>query len=61
MALYLPYRNWASGQNSLPVCVFSDSVTLDPAKTVTRIVLPDVSSGVTSGSPSLHIFAATIG
>lgn len=61
VALYMPYRNRASGQNSLPVCVFSDSVTLDPARTVARIVLPDVSSGVTSGSPSLHIFAAAIG
>ena len=29
-------------------------------KTVTRVVLPDVSSGVASGSPSLHIFAVTI-
>jgi hypothetical protein len=50
----------ASGQNSLPVCVYDASVALQAGKTVTRVVLPDVSSGVVSGSPSLHIFAVTI-
>jgi hypothetical protein len=60
VALYMPYRNRATGQNALPVCVFDASVPLQAGKTVSMIVLPDVSSGVTSGSPSLHIFAVTI-
>jgi hypothetical protein len=60
VALYTPYRNRATGQNSLPVCVYDASVPLQAGKTVTRVVLPDVSSGVASGSPSLHIFAVTI-
>jgi hypothetical protein len=51
---------WASGQNSLPVCVYDASVALQAGKTVTRVVLPDVSSGVASGSQSLHVFAVTI-
>jgi len=60
VALYMPYRNRAPGQNALTVCVFDASVPLQAGKTVSMIVLPDVSSGVTSGSPSLHIFAVTI-
>ncbi len=60
VALYMPYRNRASGQNSLPVCVYDTSVPLQAGQPVARIVLPDVSGGVTSGSPSLHIFAVTI-
>jgi hypothetical protein len=60
VALYMPYRNRATGQNSLPVCVYSASVPLQAGQTVTRVVLPDVSPGVASGSPSLHIFAVTI-
>lgn len=60
VALYMPYRNWASGQNSLPVCVYNASVALQAGKAASRVVLPDISSGVASGSPSLHIFAVTI-
>jgi hypothetical protein len=50
----------SSGQNSLPVCVYGASVALQAGKTVTRVVLPDVGSGVTPGSPFLHISAVTI-
>ena len=49
-----------NGQNSLPVCVYDASMALQAGKTVTRVVLPDVGSGVTSGNPSLRIFAVTI-
>jgi hypothetical protein len=35
-------------------------MALQAGKTVTLVVLPDVGSGVTFGSPSLHIFAVTI-
>jgi hypothetical protein len=50
----------ASGQNSLPVCVYDASVAFQAGVAVTRVVLLDVSSAVASGSPSLHIFAVTI-
>jgi hypothetical protein len=43
----------ASGQNALPVCVYSASVALQAGKTVTRVVLPDVGSGVTSRHPCI--------
>jgi hypothetical protein len=49
-----------SGQNSLSVCVYYASAPLQAGKTVTRIVLPNVSTSVVSGQPSLHVFAATI-
>lgn len=61
VALYMPYRNRASGQNSLPVCVYDASVPLQAGQPVARIILPDTGAGVVSGSPSLHIFAVTIG
>jgi hypothetical protein len=57
VALYMPYRNRPNGKDSLPVCVFDAST---PLQSVTRIVLPNVSGSVTSGVPSLRIFAATI-
>ncbi len=60
VSLYLPHRNRATGQNSLPVCVYSASVPLQAGQTVTRVVLPDVSSAVASGNPSLHVLAVTI-
>jgi hypothetical protein len=53
-------RNWASGQNLRRVRVYDASVALQVGKTVIRVVLPDVSSGVASGTPSLHIIAVTI-
>jgi len=42
------------------VCVYDASVPLQAGKTVTQVILPDLSSGVASGSPSLRIFAIKI-
>ena len=60
VALYLPYRNRSTGRNALPVCVYDASVPLAAGKTVREVVLPNVSADVVSGSPALHVFAATI-
>jgi alpha-L-fucosidase 2 len=60
VALYMPYRNRASGQNALPVCVFYASAPIASGKAVARIFLPNVSADVKSGQPSMHIFAVTI-
>lgn len=49
-----------SGQNSLLVRVYATSAPLPAVKTVTQVILSDVSSGVISGGPSLHIFAIKI-
>jgi hypothetical protein len=61
VALYTPYRNSASGKSSLTVCVYDASVPLTTGKTVSYVVLPDVSSGVRSDVPAMHVFAVTIG
>ena len=59
-ALQTPYRNRATGQNQLPVCVYDASAQLTPDKTVSMVILPDISSGVASNTASLHVFAASI-
>jgi hypothetical protein len=58
--LQMSYRNRATGQNQLSVCVYDASVPLTAGKTVAMVILPDVSSGVASGTAALHVFAATI-
>jgi hypothetical protein len=58
--LQMPYRNRATGQNTLSVCVYSASAQLQQGKTVSMVVLPDISSGVASGTAALHIFAVAI-
>lgn len=60
VVLYLPYRNRTSGPNTLPVCVFYASTPIQSGKIVAQIVLPDVSADVTSGQPSMHVFAVSI-
>jgi hypothetical protein len=57
-----PYRN-RPGNTRDPnvVNVFEQSIPLQSGKQVEAVTLPDVSSGVTSGSPSLHVFAMAIG
>jgi beta-glucosidase len=59
-ALQMAYRNRATGQNQLPVCVYDASAQLTSGKTVSMVILPDVSSGVASGTAALHVFAVTI-
>ena len=61
MAIYTPYRNGPSGQNSLDVCIYEAATSLQVGKTVSYVVLPDISDGVKSDVPALHVFAAAIG
>ena len=56
----MPYRNRATGQNQLSVCVYDASAQLTQGKTVSMVVLPDISSGVASGTAALHVFAVAI-
>jgi hypothetical protein len=60
VAVYTPYRNRSFGMESQHVCVFFASVSLQAGKTVSEIILPDVSSGPVANQPSLHVFAVTI-
>jgi alpha-galactosidase len=57
-----PYRNRPSNtQDQNVVNIFEQSVPLQPGKQVVAVTLPDISNGVASGSPSLHVFAMAIG
>jgi len=57
-----PYRNRPGNtQDPNVVNIFEQSIPLQPGKQVVAVTLPDISAGVTSGSPSLHIFAMAIG
>jgi hypothetical protein len=57
VAVYTPNRN----QDGAQACVFYASVRLRAGQTVTRIILPNISTPVPGdGVPSLHIFAITI-
>jgi hypothetical protein len=51
----------AQHTDGAPACLFSASVRLRAGQTVTRIILPRISTPVPGdGDPSLHIFAITI-
>jgi alpha-galactosidase len=57
-----PYRNRpGNSQDHNVVNVFEQSVPLQPGKQVAAVTLPDVSAGAVSGTPSLHVFAMSIG
>ena len=57
-----PYRNRGGNtQDHNAVNIFEQSIPLEAGKQVVAVTLPDVSSGVVSGSPSLHVFAMAIG
>jgi hypothetical protein len=60
-ALYTAYRNYPGGKSALDVCVYEASVPLTAGKTISCVVLPDVSAGVTADVPALHIFAVATG
>jgi hypothetical protein len=60
VALYTPYRNYRGGQNSLDVCIYEASVPLTAGKTISYVVLPDVSNGVKADVPAMHVFAVAI-
>ena len=55
----MPYRNSASGSQTLNMYVYATTVSLDPSKTAEFIVLPDVNS--TDSGSAMHIFALALG
>jgi hypothetical protein len=57
----LPYINNASGKQTQRVSVYYAGVPLQQGKTLQYVTLPDVSSGVATGTTAMHIFAAAIG
>lgn len=61
VALYTAYRNYSGGKSALDVCIYEASVPLTEGKTISYVVLPDVSTGVKSGIPAMHIFAVAVG
>jgi len=60
VALYTPYRNGPGGKSTLDVCIYAASVPLTSGKTVSYVVLPDVSSGVKADVPAMHVFAMAV-
>jgi alpha-L-fucosidase 2 len=61
-AITAPYRNRPNNtQDHTPVNIYYRSATLDAAKTVADLTLPDISVGATAGVPALHVFAVSLG
>ncbi|MBM9503225.1 glycoside hydrolase family 3 C-terminal domain-containing protein [Actinacidiphila acididurans] len=61
IAATLPYINNQGGRNNQKVHVYYAAVPIDPSKTVKAVVLPYVSTGVTSGVVAMHIFSLGVG
>jgi beta-glucosidase-like glycosyl hydrolase len=57
----LPYINNPGGHQNQRVSIYYAGVPLQAGKTVQYVTLPAVSTGVTSGTTAMHIFAAAIG
>jgi hypothetical protein len=55
----MPYRNSASGSQTIKMLIYATTVPVDPSKTVESVVLPNVSSKV--GVTAMHIFALALG
>jgi phospholipase C len=55
----MPYRNSASGSQSITMYIYATTVAVDPSKTVESVVLPNV-NGTDSGT-AMHIFALALG
>jgi hypothetical protein len=61
-AITMAYRNEpGNSQDDHPVYVYEQSVPLDSTAPITGVVLPNVSQGVSAGSPALHVFAIATG
>jgi hypothetical protein len=56
-AVVLPHKNAASGQTTASRRLYAFSVPLDPARTVSSVTLPDISTGTGPHEQALHIFA----
>jgi len=61
VALYTAYRNYSGGKSTLDVCIYEASVPLTAGKSISYVVLPDVSNGAKSDVPAMHIFAVAAG
>ncbi len=55
----MPYRNSASGSQSITMYIYASTVAVDPAKTVESVVLPNVNS--TDSGNAMHLFALALG
>ena len=55
----MPYRNSASGSQSITMYIYATTVAVNPSKTVESVVLPNV-NGTDSGT-AMHIFALALG
>jgi alpha-L-fucosidase 2 len=61
-AITMAYRNApGNGQDDHSVYVYEQTIALNSASPAVAVVLPDVSEGVTAGSPALHVFAVALG
>ena len=54
------YANYPTGSSGHQVCVFEQSVPIDPSKTVAAVSLPSLGD-VAGYNPALHIFAMSVG
>jgi len=60
-AITAPYRNRPNNtQDHTPVNVYYRATTIDPAKVVADVVLPNISAGATAGTPAMHVFAVSV-
>jgi len=60
-AITAPYRNRPNNtQDHTPVNVYYRAITLNPAKVVADVVLPNISAGATAGTPAMHVFAVSV-
>jgi len=55
----MPYRNSASGSQSITMYIYATTVAVDPSKTVESVVLPDVNNS--DSGTAMHIFALALG
>ena len=55
----MPYRNSASGSQSITMYIYATTVAVDPTKTVESVVLPNVNS--TDSGTAMHLFALALG
>jgi hypothetical protein len=55
----MPYRNSASGSQSISMYIYATTVPVDPSKTVESVVLPNVNNS--DSGTAMHIFALALG
>ncbi len=60
MTVRLPNWNGPSGTQGVPVKLYTDTVPLDPAKTVDSVVLPAISAAPGPSTAAMHVFALGI-